>query len=516
MNIITRALSSFKAAAVSTVMRFGRGGRWGMGWLGGSRLDIGRRVGDGSHNSIVIACRNWAEKAWPEAPLIVQKINAQGEWQTVADHGLAALLRRPNPRYSGLQLVTATVADRMLTGNGYWRKIRSGDRRVVQLWWIPSWMIAPAWPDDDPTVYIGWYDYTIDGEVERIDPADIVHFRRGFDPNNQRLGRNDLADLLGELFTDEEASAYVAAMMANMGVPGVIISPDGTAGGTAQDDDLEAIKDKFEQRFSGENRGRALVMGTPTKVSVLSFSPEQMKVRELRRIPEERVTAVLGIPAIVAGLGAGLDRSTFANVAEAREAAYESYIIPDHRMFDADLETQLVPDFGDPDRLRVSHDYSQVRVLQDDQNALHERARSDLLAGGITLNQFLGMIGQDVLPGIEGDVRYLPNTVTVKTLDTLIPPKITDVTPTPADQPALPAPAEDAPAKALVGARTNGHSNGKATAVLDDPGPALALSDDELDRLAQVNEADLKAAERLWRRIAEDGLSGLIDAEEGE
>jgi hypothetical protein len=79
------------------------------------------------------------------------------------------------------------------------------------------------------------------------------------------------------------------------------------------------------------------------------------------------VTAVLGIPAIVAGLGAGLDRSTFTNMAEAREAAYEAGLIPMQRILGEDIRFQLLADFGDdPFAFRFGFDLSKVRVLQED------------------------------------------------------------------------------------------------------------------------------------------------------
>jgi len=104
-------------------------------------------------------------------------------------------------------------------------------------------------------------------------------------------------------------------------------------------------------------------------VSVLSFNPQQMNLKDLRRLPEERVAAVMGIPAIVVGFGAGMDRSTFANYAEAREAAYESFVIPTQRLFASDLKSQLLPDFGETKGVKVEHDNSNVRVLQEDENA---------------------------------------------------------------------------------------------------------------------------------------------------
>jgi hypothetical protein len=93
-----------------------------------------------------------------------------------------------------------------------------------------------------------------------------------------------------------------------------------------------------------------------------------MDTRGNRKITEERISALLGVPAIVAGLGAGLDRSTFANMAEAREAAYEGNIIPTQAMLADELDIQLLPDFGDGLTERCDWDYSKVRVLQEDEN----------------------------------------------------------------------------------------------------------------------------------------------------
>ena len=105
------------------------------------------------------------------------------------------------------------------------------------------------------------------------------------------------------------------------------------------------------------------------RVSQFGFSPEQLTLRELRRIPEERVSAALGIPAVVVGLGAGLERSTFTNMGEAREAAYEAGLIPMQRILAEDVRWQLLTEFESDERvhgLRFGFDLRQVRVLQED------------------------------------------------------------------------------------------------------------------------------------------------------
>jgi hypothetical protein len=278
------------------------------------------------------------------------------------------------------------------------------------LWWVPSSSMSPRWPADG-SAFISHYDYFVGGQVQQIDPSNVIHLRDGFDPRNVRLGLSPLHAMVREIATDNEAANWSASLLHNSSVPGVIISPEGDIQPSVAD--LEQVKADFMQRFGGDNRGMPLVMKGSTKVTVLSFSPEQMNLRALRQIPEERITAVLGIPAAVVGLGAGLDTTKVgATMREMREQAYESCLIPLQRLISAELQSQLAPSFGDPAKLRVQFDLTEVRVLQDDQNALHTRAREDWLAGLLTLNQSLGLIGEEPLIGPEGDVRIIPNTHT--------------------------------------------------------------------------------------------------------
>ncbi len=441
MNPFRRAFRAVKAAASSLAMRWSRGASWGLTWLGNTGYDYATAAGDGRGNAAVWACVRWVQRTLPEAPLIVMVRNADGELQPAPEHPLQDRIDNPNPYYSGLHLVSVLAADLLLTGNAYVRKIRAGRTTVAELWWIPCTQIEPRWADDG-SEYIGWYEYAVDGIISEIAPRDIIHIRQGFDPKNIRKGLSDLECLLREIATDNEAANWTAAMVRNVNPPGVIISPtDPKANPTPAN--LQGIKRDYKERFGGDNRGEPMVMAGPTNVQVLSFSPEQMNLREIRNVPEERITAVFGIPAAVIGLGTGLENTKVgATMAEMREQAYESCLIPLQRLIVAELQRQLVPDFGNPARLRVQFDLSAVRVLQDDQNALHERARADLAGGLLTLNQALEMIGQDPVDGTAGDSRYVPNTVTVKTLETLIPEPAA-VVPEPTPLRALPAPADD-------------------------------------------------------------------------
>lgn len=416
----TRAVKAF-------VLRFsGYAGGW-WGWNRRGRIDYAVEVGDGRGNSAVMACILWFVRAFPEAPI---RVSARGRTpqqnKPIPNHPMVMLLERPNPYYSGIIMLMAMLADWLATGNGYLVKLRNQGRVPVQLWWIPQSLITPKWPDDG-SVYISHYEYSPQGRPYRLEVEDVVHVRYGLDPDNPRKGLGPLASVLREIFTDDEAAAFSATLLRNLGVPGVVISPDDEDG--LEPEEATEIKEQFETRFGDENRGRALVTLGKTKVTVLSFNPQQMDLKTLRRVPEERISAVFGIPAIVAGLGAGLDRSTFANYAEAREAAYESNIIPNQRLIAAELSLQLLPDFADPLREVVDFDNTQVRVLQDDQNRLYARLSQGVTAGWISVNDARLATGQKPFPN---DVVYVPAARTPTLVEALGTP--------PEPTPALPAP----------------------------------------------------------------------------
>lgn len=382
--------------------------------------DVGS-VGDGRGSSIVAASLNWIARTFPEAPLTVSGVDGEGQLEKVRRHLLTDLVNRPNPYFTGRVLWMATVTDYNVSGDAYWLKVRDEDGVPVELWWVPSWSMTPKGDPADPSVFIDHYAYQPGGgEAIRVPVSDVVHFRFGVDPQNMRVGLSPLASVLREVWTDDEAARFTAAILGNMGVPGLVISPDQQ--GRIRREDAADAKEKFRGLVSGERRGEPIVMTSATRIEQFGFSPEQLNLRELRRVPEERVSAVLGVPAVVAGLGAGLDRSTFTNMGEARDMAYESGIIPTQTMFADEIRFQLLPDFeDDPHDFDVSFDLSHVRVLQSDRTALTQRAVANLVAGAATLGETRRELGLPV--DARHDVFYRPvNVAPVPAADPLYVP----------------------------------------------------------------------------------------------
>lgn len=424
MNAVTRPIITAAAAVGAGVERLGGGimrfaTRASWGWsilLGRTNINYQSAVGDPSRNSIVIAVVGWIARNFPEAPVRIRRLKPDGGADIIAPGAtgpgyLLRLLERPNPYFSGVLQWMATIVDLFTSGNAYWLKVRNDFDRVVELWWVPARMMRPAWPDDGK-VFISGYWYKIDGRDYWVEKRDVVHFRDGIDPNNTRLGLSKLASLFREIYTDDEAANFSAVLLTNLGVPGVVIAPSNTGGGGLKTDP-ETVKTAFMEKFGGDRRGEPLVLTSPTDVKVLSFSPDEMNLKELRRIPEERITAVLGVSAIVAGLGAGLDRSTFTNFGEARLAAYQESIVPEQRLCAAEIEVQLLPDFADTDvdPLDVDFDVSKASAMQAALDAIWKRMESAATKGLVTRAVFKQAVGQPVTP--EDEVYILPNNYTV-------------------------------------------------------------------------------------------------------
>jgi HK97 family phage portal protein len=382
----------FGRKAKKLVMRFASQPAFLQFFNSGRDINFLSEVGSGFDSSVIMIPIQWIMRSFPEPPLVVDQ-RGEEDWEVDVNHPLAMLMERPNPHFSGELVWQAIIASLMLTGDGYLIKIQDSQLRVSELWYSPPELMEPKWPLDG-SEFISHYEYKPGFESIILAPEQVVHFRIGTDPTNIRKGLSPLASVLREVFSDDEAGRFSAALLKNMGVIGLIISPDGDA--VVGDDDLEASKAALEEHYTGSRRGKPFVAGAPTKVHQFGFSPEQMDLKMMRRVPEERVSAALGVPAIVAGFGAGLDRSTFANMSEAREMATESTLVPLWRLLAADLSFQLLPDFEpDPRNWRMRFELDEVRVLQEDQNKLIERKLKELNGGAIMLSTYLKETGRE-------------------------------------------------------------------------------------------------------------------------
>jgi phage portal protein BeeE len=153
-------------------------------------------------------------------------------------------------------------------------------------------------------------------------------------------------------------------------------------------------------------------------VKVLGLNPSDLEFPDLRTISETRICSAFGVPPILIGAKAGLDRSTFANYKEARTSFWEETIMPLQRRISDVITSRLLPqvldaEFTTPRRVTVQWDRSQVLALKESEHAIWERANNALRAGAITVADFRRIVG---LPAVEGADVFLRPAGVVPTL----------------------------------------------------------------------------------------------------
>jgi HK97 family phage portal protein len=334
-------------------------------------------------NSAALACLNVLGTAFSEPPLKVYLKNQEG-MDHISNHPAEQLISNPNPNMTASLMNNYIVTSVAVYGDAFILKLRNDAGAVVQLIPLLPDMVEVKGTNEQ---LITKYEYKQKGNTMSILPEDMIHLRERIDPRNHRRGLAPLRSVMVEVLGDAAASQMGAALVKNTGVPSVVISPKNDLSMTS--DEAENIAEVFGRRFGGENRGRPLVIsGGEVDIKTLSFSPKDLEIGKLRYINEERISAVLGVPAILAGLGSGLERATYSNAKELREFFTEQKLIPMWNHFANEFTKQLLlQDFEDNTDYCFKYDISDVRALSQDEDATMQRVVTGFNAGFVTVNE---------------------------------------------------------------------------------------------------------------------------------
>lgn len=385
--------------------------------LPGARYDYEAEAGPLWLNSAVAICLGWVARNFPEPRLAVERLRS-GEWVDIPDHPILEGLETPNRGYDDDVLWAATALSLVVDGNGYWIKARARSGRI-EYWYVPHWMIRPVWPDTGE-VFISGYIMTVDGRPVPLKTEDVIHFRTGIDPYNERVGLAPLKACLREVCSDNEAGTYTASILRNMGIPGVVLSPE-DKGDQIDGDDRKLLASDWKRKFTGEGRGEPLVMGVPIKVDTVGVTPEKMALDKIRRIPEARICAAIGLDPMVVGLSSGKEGRTYSNLQQANRQGYENCLMPLQKSMAKAIQRQSPDLIGSRRKERLVWDYSGVSALREDQTELTKRVVLTYQGGLMQLNEGRNRLNLAPLPGgdtllpsptAKGDLPTLGDTTT--------------------------------------------------------------------------------------------------------
>ena len=359
-----------------------------------SQLPITENVNQGLDSSSLMAPTLWVARQMSEAVVAVQ----EEDGTPISPHPATDLLEQPNGWYSGSVMRAALGVDLTMTGNAYLLIARDSLNAPNALYYLPAFSMTPKGTDAE---LITHYEQKTTTGSRDIPREDVIHVRTGLDPRNPMLGISPLRILLGEIFTDDEAARFAATAVYNQGYMGMLVSPKSPDLdlGDAQRDRL---KDYFRGAMTGRNRGEVIVASSAVELTYPDLDLSKLQLDKLREIPEERVCAILGVPAAVVGFGTGIQQTKVgATLRELREEAYENAIIPRMRLVTAELRRQVLAEFDPTGALLLVQDLSVVKVLQEDEERVATRQVALFNAGIITRAQALAEMGFDALPTDE-------------------------------------------------------------------------------------------------------------------
>jgi len=360
-------------------------------------------LGNGASNSAVVSCLQVLGTAFGEAKLKVYQTNEVGELEVFPNHQLTMLFQRPNPYMSGDVVQNYLVQSMHISGDAYLLKQKNEAGQLVALYPLMPENVVPKGSEE---TLIEYYEYQVKNQKINLDRDMIAHFRMGLDPTNHRQGFSPVKTLLREIYGDESAGQMATSILANMGVPSYLITPKDEYGLTEEEG--ESISKAFQRRTGGKNRGKPLVLSGGVNIEKLAFSPKDLEIGDLRESFESRVSSVLGIPSIIAGLEVGLKYATYSNAKTLREFFTEQKLIPLWDMVAQEITHQILKvDYSNSSNLEARYDYTDVRALQTDTNEIYERMNLGVQGGWVTVAEARQSVGLPTTP--EQDVYLLPS-----------------------------------------------------------------------------------------------------------
>lgn len=416
-------------------------------WSPAQTIDYRREVGNLDGHSLVACVFNYTGTRLPEAKPVIRRTNKDGDMQIDPNHPLAQLIRRPNKHHIWANYSQAASTDWWIDGGVRFKKVRNVGGQLIELWHIPHYLIRPRWPGDggSPEVpretsldpFLSHYQFDVPGKVPVLWPApDVLHLKRG-PLGEDRRTRQPFAPLVKELYGDDKMAQFTAAIMRNMGIQVPVISPKDKE---VRVDATKAAKMKegWMRKTTGDRAGEPIVLSEPIDFEKVGFSPQELDLSALRLIPESRVAAVTGIPAATLQLMVGLQNGTsYASSEQARQQGYEEVVIPIQQVWAEEINWQLKPEFKGLEDAEFWFDTSNVRVLEEDKDALVKRESEVFRSGASTIDQFYTAIGKKTLGAPLGDIRMVPGLSTPMSPERLI--EMATKEPEPAPPPIDPA-----------------------------------------------------------------------------
>ena len=250
-----------------------------------------------------------------------------------------------------------------------------------------------------------WF-YHAGSELIPILSDEIIHFRE-WNPYNPIRGVNPLLSLSNELEQDYYANKSNSQLLKNNAIPQGILKTEQTL----RPEEADQLERRWESKYGAVKAGRKIaVLDKGTNFEPLSFTPEVVKLFELKRWNLYTILAKYGIPPRVANIHDKTSALSGKDTQEQHSAFWKYTLIPLLHQFEQILDSQFFIRFGLQER--GVFDLWDIPELQESEDAQSRRDIAEINAGIKTINDVLKERGKEPKPW--GNVWHKPkNLVTV-------------------------------------------------------------------------------------------------------
>lgn len=332
-------------------------------------------------------------------PWFVETQQRDGTWERDTEHPLNRLLSDPNPsRFQDFQFIKElAMSHLLLTGNAVLTKERDGLGVPREIWVHDPGGITPYLTHDD--LFIESYEIVSrHGRRANCPAEDVIHVMLP-NPMDQTWGLSPLTVLAKAIDVDADTKEWQKNLLQNMAVPPLILSPGSGTGGrnrhTTKAQNDRADDYYVEQNAGPKNARKAIILAPDTKVTLGSFSPQELDYLNSREFNAEEIAAVYRVPPPLLGL---LRRATYANAETFRLTWWENTLIPQDKRLRRAFDLQLASDFGPG--VRFGSDLSRVPALLE-----RAKQRAELFKLYVDIGYPINVVNEHLgvgMPRIEG------------------------------------------------------------------------------------------------------------------
>lgn len=323
-------------------------------------------------------------------PVHVKMRDEGGGRQTLYNHPVAKVLRRPNPYMSGINFRRAMIASLELHGNAY-AIIRERDKRGY-----PTRIdFADA---TQMSVVVGNEDvYYVYGEGKDLIPSrDVIHFK-GYAPDGIE-GKSPIQLHRDMIENSINATRFSKNLYKNDLRSTAVFSLEGELSTEAYDRTKTQLQEMY--RKASARADVPLVLEGGTKVNSLTITPEdaQFIATKLQNIDE--IAAIFRVPPHKVG---DWTRGTYSNNTQANLEYFTDCVRPLLEMIEEELSQKLF--------LEVEQDSHYIKfnfkgLLRTDINSQINNYRTMHNIGVLSPNEIREM--EDLAPYEGGDRRFVP------------------------------------------------------------------------------------------------------------